>query len=266
MRFARSDSMLNLKYDTNLALDPIKYCLRDFSEIIKPRKNPQLFEKLAKQVFDITVLESFLDIGIDVTPIITHPKVQTGVVKSVAPLPFVHPVAEGVSKKSITQVVVSRAFQDILNIVPISMSKGASCSQSIETYDFQSFDKETKGYVTKKYFMPITIAADGFNGDSQTTDIFETYFEGGDEPQILDDELTQFARYDPELDTGPYLDLARPYVNAKPYDEDNMAYFDEEKKIPRKETDYSSASLDRIFASEKIVPRGGINFMKFSYK
>lgn len=266
LRFVRSDQMLNLGYDTVLALDAIKYCLRDFSEIIKPRRNPQLHEKLQKNVFDITVLQSFLDIGIDVDPIITHSKVRTGVIKSVAPLPFIHPVAEGVSKKSVSQVVVSRAFQDILDIVPVSLAKGANCSQSIETYTFQSYDKETRGYVQKSYFMPITIAADGFNGDMETTDIFDAYFGGGDEPQILDDDLTQFAKFDPEIDVGPYLDMARPYVDTKPYDEENMDFFDEDKKLPRKDTDYSRAILGRIFGSDKIIPKNGVNFMQFSYK
>jgi hypothetical protein len=247
-RYVCSDAFDNLKA-VDFVVEGVGAYLKSISGAFSSRTNSPILNLMKTKIYEVTGMETFLNTPIDVTGAMSNKKVHSGSIKATHPLPFLHPVDNTVSAKAMKEVVVSRAIQDITGLIPITKSKGASCSQSIQRYVYPRFNVSEDLYQEKGYVMPIKIAANGYYGDENSTDIFQKEYTTDGDPLFIPDKLKMFG----PPGSGPYYDPRRQAVSCADASEIEFA------------DDTVGVSLPAMFATGKVLTIGDDRYIPMDY-
>lgn len=250
--FREINGHLTLGEHEKLAL---KHMLPAISSII-PTSSKDIIRFFQPKIFGITGVDAFINAPIDVAAALKKKKLASGTIKSSYALPFNYLPSGTTNPKHHREVVISRAVQDLVGVIPVTQSSRIACSTGIATYpgDFCTGINEKKEFTSTKidYFMPIYLAPPGYKGDSLTTDILTQYQNPVDYEGSAFVVEESFAEYE----SGSWIDHRRDAVSLNQYDESD--------RIPTEESQIWEAVLDTGKPVE--CKDAGLWFMKMDYK
>lgn len=250
----------------DIAEESLRTLLINIKDVLSTKKDSGLVAALQQNMVDITGISTIRNFTIVPSRMMGHTRVQSGTVRSDVVLPFSYPQTRNIPTKTMNKHLIAKAVQDLTGKIPVDISKSASCSHAIETYEDDTYvvteSEEVNDRVvptkiakeTRTYYYPITLAVEGYAGDALTTDILKEHFR---EEPYYDNSMDDSKYFKPMSDLipmpeGNFVDVDRVRVSRVQYSDD---------------FDYSPESRVWKFLEDSgSVRMGDLEFLLMNYK